>query len=95
MMKEIKHEPIVLQLEGSPHWVFEVEETYCSECGTMRPVWLTCGHFMCNVCGNLTGFWMKPCGAPNDFDGVKTWNKQATFLLPVPFKLKGREEVFY
>jgi len=76
-------------------WWLNVEETYCEDCGKMTPCHQYQGHFICNVCGNLTGFWLpilpnNPLNPHNakDIEGVKKWNNEATALLPVQFKLR-------
>lgn len=81
-------------------WWMSVEETYCSHCKEMKPSYSYQGHFLCNICGKLTGFWLPISSTPffnkkgvPDIEGVKTWNKEATKLLPVPFKMRGEDFV--
>lgn len=68
-------------------WWLNVEETYCEKCRKMTPCHQYQGHFICNICGELTGFWMSVNTVP-DIQGVKKWNKEATALVPVKFKLR-------
>jgi len=68
-------------------WWFKVVKTYCSKCDKLTPCHTYQGHFMCNICGNLTGFWMTPLGftSPNQ---PMTWNKDATALVTVECEMR-------
>ena len=84
MIKQGQHviEPTQFKFSVIDNWWDRVTKTYCDKCKKLTPTHHYQGHFMCNVCGSVTGFWIIPPGFPDPKQPVH-WNAEATALVTV------------
>ena len=71
-------------------WWDDVTATYCDICKKLTTCYHYQGHFICDICDNITGFYITPMGFPKVEQPVK-WDEKAKNLITVEYVIEDND----